>query len=179
MSQDFYAAASRGECAEIHRMLACDGSLVYGRDEQGATALHRAAQEGSVKAVVLLLDAGSDPNTQDREGLGALHVCASAGAARALIANGAKLELRSCCGQTPLVTQASAKGRREGVVEVLLKAGADVGSRDAHGNTALTVALGHERHALSALLRRYGAMDSWSGPEATAAARRVRWPDPV
>jgi len=178
MSQDFYAAASRGECAEIHRMLARDGSLVYGRDEQGATALHRAASEGSVKAVVLLLDAGSDPNTQDREGLGALHLCPATGVARALIAGGAKLELRSRCGQTPLVTQASANGR-ESVIETLLKAGADVGARDAYGNTALTFALGHEKRALAALLRRYGAMDSWAGPQAAAAARRVRWPDSV
>ncbi|MEO8624457.1 MAG: ankyrin repeat domain-containing protein, partial [bacterium] len=92
------AACGRGEREVVESMLATSPAL---RDEitvEHYFALHRAAEEGDVAAVALLLDCGFDPNLGD-EGIGktALHSAAMAGrpdVVRLLLARGASPDVR-------------------------------------------------------------------------------------
>jgi uncharacterized protein len=58
------AAASRGDAAEIRRLLA-DGATVATRDGHGRTPLHVAAHGGHHAAARALLAGGADPNALD------------------------------------------------------------------------------------------------------------------
>jgi ankyrin repeat protein len=92
------AACGRGDRAEAEAMLAARPTL---RDEIAAehyVALHRAAEEGDVAALALLLDCGFDASRGDEEiGKTALHSAAMAGqpdAVRVLLARGASPDVR-------------------------------------------------------------------------------------
>jgi ankyrin repeat protein len=92
------AACGRGDRAEAESMLAARPTL---RDELTAehyVALHRAAEQGDVAAIALLLDCGFDANQGDEEiGKTALHSAAMAGrpdAVRVLLARGASPDVR-------------------------------------------------------------------------------------
>ena len=58
-------AASRGDLAGVRTALA-EGANVRAMDGEGATALVRAAYGNHVEVAEALLEAGSDPNHQDR-----------------------------------------------------------------------------------------------------------------
>ncbi|MEO8335168.1 MAG: ankyrin repeat domain-containing protein [bacterium] len=92
------AACSRGDRGVVETMFATRPAL---RDEitiEHYVALHRAAEEGDVPAIALLLDCGFDPNLGDAEiGKTALHSAAMAGrtdAVRLLLARGASPDIR-------------------------------------------------------------------------------------
>lgn len=106
-----YAAAQRGDAAEVQRLLAStrtDGSR-DASSPHGLTPLHAAAREGHLDVVRVLLDAGADQNAHGDD------------------ANGAPV--------TPL--SLAARGRHKDVVTALLLAGAAVRPASRHGHTVL------------------------------------------
>ena len=59
-----YAAAERGQAAQVRRYLAADQNLIKLQDRFGATPLHRAVLGRSRSVVTLLLDLGADIHVQ-------------------------------------------------------------------------------------------------------------------
>ena len=66
-SAEFFAAVAAGQIGRVRALLASDPSLAQARDEDGATALHHAAERGSREMVTLLLESGADINVRDDE----------------------------------------------------------------------------------------------------------------
>ncbi len=120
-------AAHRGDRAMADLLIkaGADVSLV---NRRGVSALTAACESGSDAVVSRLLDAGADPNTTKRSGASAAMLCARSGkvaALQALIARGANVKVAEpLFGQTALHWAAAAK--HSAVVELLVKAGADV-----------------------------------------------------
>lgn len=63
----FHRAAFRGDVNEVRRFLA-EGMDVNAQNSQRETALHQALSEKRLKVAEILLEAGADPNIQDRVG---------------------------------------------------------------------------------------------------------------
>ncbi len=63
----FHIAASSGDVDEVRRFLA-EGMDVNAQNSQRETALHQALSEKRLKVAEILLEAGADPNIQDRLG---------------------------------------------------------------------------------------------------------------
>ncbi|KAL7552141.1 hypothetical protein ACHAWF_015351 [Thalassiosira exigua] len=80
-------------------------SDVDNTDEAGQTALHFAADRGSVECLRLLIEAGADPNATDCDGIGVLQTALSAGldidAVRLLLRAGADPDACDSDGDSP------------------------------------------------------------------------------
>ena len=69
------------------------------------TPLHKAARQGDAEAIVVLIDAGANPNAKDDSGDTPLHRAAKGGHAKAiaaLLAAGADPNAKDIGGFTPL-----------------------------------------------------------------------------
>ena len=107
-------------------------------DEDGKTALIRAAQEGDKKTVELLLDRGTDIEAKTNDGLTALICAASEGhteTVELLLDKGADIEAKSNDSRTALILAAS-EGYPE-TVGLLLDKGADIEADEEDGWRAL------------------------------------------
>ena len=106
------------------------------------TELMRAALEGNVPALELMLNSGQDPNARDKNGRTALMFAVinmHSTAGKLLIDHGADINAVANDGSTPLMLAASS-GDTESVRE-LLKRGASLNGRQRWtGETALTLA---------------------------------------
>ena len=154
-----HVAAGMGLNAEIIGWLLARGVDVRRADEDGDTALMRAAAADDARSVEQLLAAGADPAARNHEGMTALHVAAREGApdaAAALIRAGADVNVRAQDGRTPLHVFVDQDWELLGhesendfkdwstqvrsVPRLLVASGADVTLRDAQGRTAPEVA---------------------------------------
>jgi ankyrin repeat protein len=110
------AACSRGDREEVEAMLASTPTLRAGIGPEHYVALHRAAEQGDVVVLELLLACGFDPDRGDEEiGKTALHSAAMAGrpdAVRVLLAHGASTAVRDREFHAPPLVWA-AEGARE------------------------------------------------------------------
>jgi ankyrin repeat protein len=96
---------------DVCRTLIEYGAELNKRDEEGWTALHKAAKNGHVETVALLIEHGAELEAvSKKEGLTAMH------------------------------TAASALHRGEEVVKCLWKAGVDIDARNGVGKTPLHLA---------------------------------------
>jgi ankyrin repeat protein len=142
MSTELFAAIKAADVAALQRLLAA-GADVNARDAEGLSGLMRAANSGELRMVEALLAAGADVNAATEAGWTALSKSVYsmelkrgfADVSAALIAAGAHIEAPIGYGVRPLMLAA---GYGEtAVVEVLLKAGADVMAKNEGGYTAL------------------------------------------
>lgn len=172
---------------DVLRALIRYGADVNARDRAGCTPLHEAAGNDNREGVKELLRAGAAVDAVDGAGMMPLHHAATGGYARVcevLIEHNASID--ECCGigWTPLVRAALGPAMavvrmpeppdHEGVLRVLLAAGADVGSSDDRGRTALHYAAQNGFLGLVEILMAAGANPSCrehDGRSATDLAR--------
>jgi ankyrin repeat protein/beta-lactamase regulating signal transducer with metallopeptidase domain len=112
-------------------------------DEQGFTALHRAAIGGEVEEVASLIDDGADVNVPQATFQGTPLQYAAAGGktevVELLLSSGASIDSIDSAGRTPLMWAAD-QGRTE-IVKLLLKNKADVNAETKTGWTAFRYAV--------------------------------------
>ncbi|KAI5634912.1 ankyrin repeats (3 copies) domain-containing protein [Phthorimaea operculella] len=134
--------AARGDAARLASLLHADARDINVCDENGCTPLQRAAADGHVDAVQLLLQHGADPNRQDLvHGNTAAHEAAWKGYSRCvalLAAAGADLRVRNAGGFAPLHL-ACQNGHNQSCREILL-AGAQPDLQNNYGDTSLHTA---------------------------------------
>ncbi|KAI5812003.1 ankyrin repeat-containing domain protein [Pyronema omphalodes] len=148
------------ELKKINRSLAelllNAGCPITATDENGSTALHKAADNGDELTAALLLEKGALATCKNRKGLTPLHLAAEGGEAamiRLLIKNGADVNATNYYRSTPLHRLTSVPKRKlrsigqpeqfEKAMETLLAAGADVNRKDRIGQTPLMKASYH------------------------------------
>ena len=143
-------AARDGDLEQV-RALIGTGADVNAAHGDGMTALHWAAERGSVEMVEVLIYAGANAKAVTRIGdYTPLHLAAKSGSAdvlRALIAAGAVLDARTTTGGASPLHFAAASGSTEAVA-ALVDAGAEVDARErAWGQTPLmfAAAKGHTK----------------------------------
>jgi ankyrin repeat protein len=149
-----HMAAAAHTC-EIAQALINKGADCFAKNRRGAQPLHYAADANAGKpaaqaaTIACLIRAGADPNVTDRSGVTPLHRAVRtrcAAAVEALLAGGAALRGRNGSGSTPLHlavqnTGASNSGtphaiaQQRLIIDLLLRAGATPGDRDANGKT--------------------------------------------
>lgn len=142
MVTELIEAVKAGDTAQVQRMLAAGGDANC-HDQDNATLLMLAAHAGNLPIVNLLIEMGADVNVCDERGWSPLAKAVYnpelkrgfADVAQVLIDAGANIEAAIGYGVRPLMLAA---GYGEtAVVELLLKAGADVLARNEGGFTAL------------------------------------------
>lgn len=109
--------------------------------DTGSAGLHRAAAEGRVQMVQLILNRGGNIQERDSDGQRALHLAAQEGheeTVKVLLHQGAYIHARDNAKQT--VLHLAAKGGHQETVRVLLDGEAHLQARDENQRTALHLA---------------------------------------
>ncbi len=127
---------------EVVEIILAGHPNVNSRDEKGRTAFWYLCEGNTyfdekrhadrARVVHLLTQAHADLNAQDDEGNAALHGAYEPDVAKALIEDGANVDIRNAGGETPLMSNFSVE-----VAKLLVAAGADIHARDHDGKTAL------------------------------------------
>lgn len=144
----FLKEAESGDINVMRSMLDNDAGLLSTCDEDGYTALHRAAYNNHLEAVSFLLEMGADPEARTRQGWTPLHSAANWGNREIigrLISHGVDVNARSVGFVTPLHLAISSQcGNSEDVfhcVRYLLQApGIDASVLSGAGDTPLDLA---------------------------------------
>ena len=148
----------------------------------GRTAVHSAAKDGAAKNLAAMLQAGGNPNVQDRDGNTPLHLASRGSyaggfsdhpaAVRVLLQHGADLHRTNNSGETPLhVAVFTGVGAAHvGVIKALLDAGARPSAVDGNGLTALQRFTRHSENngAIVRLLLQAGADPDQKDPRGDA-----------
>ncbi|CAO3628540.1 unnamed protein product [Mucor fragilis] len=136
-------AASRGHLKIIQCLVEEYAVRVDSTDNEGETALLKAAYNGHYHVVEYLLDSNANIHQKDKDGWTALHNACSRGyfrIVRLLVDRNAKVDVRSKMGHTPLINAAS-KGYMS-IVEYLLD--------EAHANPLIKNNFGEAAYDVSA-----------------------------
>jgi len=143
------------------------GAKVDEVDSDGRTALQWAAAKGTTEMFDHLLKLGADPHVVDREGSSVMHAAVAglildgehipddALIERILKIDGIKVDARNLSNQTPLHVAAS--GKRPSLIDVLVKAGANLEAKDDQRRSALHFAAKEGGAATLAALLAHGA----------------------
>jgi ankyrin repeat protein len=157
-----FVAAQNGDLETVKSLLKVNPELVRKIDTLGVTPLHRAAQQGRIDVVRLLLASGADVNAQDKYGNTPLHESALFGhkdVVALLLASKADVNALNKNGETPLHRAAMTGHNETGhndVAELLLANGADVNAKDNGSTTPLQLAVVNGRQDMVELLRQHG-----------------------
>ena len=150
------------------------GADINHRDDDGVSALHRAAAGGLHSHAVLeaLLAAGADIEARNGSQLSPLHQAArdgSFGAIAILLDHGADMEARDRWGSSAL--HWAARFGKIASMKRLLNAGIDIDIRDGGGRTALhDAAAGNHLEAVAVLLERGAKVNARSAENKTPLA---------
>lgn len=135
----FFAAIRRGDRKAVAEMLA-DRLLLKSVDRHGSTALMQAALYSDATMMRLLLERGADSNATNKDGATALMWGAGdVEKVRLLLEQGARIDVKTALGRTPLLVAATYAGN-SAVVRLLLERGGKVNDQDIFHETALTSA---------------------------------------
>ena len=129
-----------------------------GRDADGQTDLHHAAQKNLREVAALLLNKGAAVNAKDDNGYTPLHDAAFKNAvatADLLIEKGAAIDAKNENGSTPLYS--AVRGDARETVDLLLEKGAAIDAKDEDGRTMLHKAASSYDHKDVRLLLEKGA----------------------
>lgn len=140
----------------------------------GTTALMIAAAGGRTEVMKLLLDAGANPQLQDRRGDSSLMAAVRIGsleAVRMLQERGVDPNQRDIDGRTALIW--AARTGRLDIVNALLEKGADISLSDSAGQNALMVATAKGHTAVASALRERGATATGSSFRNSPLTARV------
>lgn len=141
------------------------------RDEEGVTALMRAARDGERENVMSLLERSVDINAADGFGWTALHYAAANGDIRtvkALLSKGADINAIDQSGETTLMSAVAY--RNLPVVKLLIEKGAHVNQLTQDGRNALTIALRKENKKIVEILKQAGSVEQPSQSTPTAGS---------
>jgi ankyrin repeat protein len=134
----FYTAIRNNDLPRLRELLLDRGPNA--RDERGNSALMYAAGLGNAESMQMVLAAGGDPNLANNLSATPLMWCAGdAVKVRLLLEKGAKVNVRSRLGRTPLEIAAAWEGSLE-AVRLLIDKGADVNAADEGGGSVLAQA---------------------------------------
>ena len=120
--------------------LSCSTSEINSKDSNGRTSLAWAAKRGDTKAVEVLLEHGADVSISDAQGYVPIHYARNVSCCKALLSGGASPISQNIWGRSP-IHSACEWGSDDGVIHVLVTAGADVNAADSTGETALHSAI--------------------------------------
>lgn len=123
-------------------------------------ALYQAAGDGKPTEVVTLLKSGVNANGRTRSGSYALNAAAvenETGVIRVLIDHDANPNVQNRQGDTPLICATKYAGGKAETVQLLVKAGTNLGIRDNSGKTALDYAKAKGQQEAIAILERAGS----------------------
>ena len=115
--------------------------------------LHKAAANGHLELMKVLLDHKAPVDDRDGAGATPLHIAAAAGqkaAAELLIERGAAVDMQDATGMTPLMR--ACRGGQKGTADLLLQHGARLDMTDDAGQTPGTIALEGGHKSLTALI---------------------------
>jgi ankyrin repeat protein len=148
---EIHDAARNGRIGEVQTLIRGDPSLVFGKDQSGATPLDYAALNDHKDVVELLLVNKADVNARDIRGDAPLDYAAqeqsdSTDVVDLLLANGATVNVRDNQGLSPL--HYAAQNGHRAVAALLLANNADVSARNNDGRTPLHLAANKEVAAL-------------------------------
>ncbi|DAZ98472.1 TPA: hypothetical protein N0F65_004909 [Lagenidium giganteum] len=158
----FHAAAARNDVKLVRKFIRrrtninCLGEHGY-RGMNRRTPLHWAAVNGANEVVELLLEAGADPNFQDRRGRTPLHWAARLNrleVVKLLLKRQASTTILDADLMTPIICAAHCKDATRDLFKALVDAGGDINHQlQSNGDTALHIAIrhGYEQTALAAL----------------------------
>ncbi|XP_048838210.1 ankyrin repeat domain-containing protein 49 [Brienomyrus brachyistius] len=136
-------AAERNRLATVQRLLTADASLVESRDEDGYTALHRAAYSGHLEVAQCLMHHGADLHARTVDGWTPLHSACrwnNAAVASYLIQQGAEVNAQTNGLLTPLHLAAGNSGARQTLELLLMQRQIQAQLKSSSGETALDVA---------------------------------------
>ena len=153
---DLMLAAWKGNEQQCRQRLKQDD--VNTSDQQGYTALMRAAMKNHGKVLALLLENNADINLQNQQGETALYLAAVAGhdeSVTVLLQNKAHVNRAAKNGSTPLI--AAVRADHAVVTQKLLAAKADANVQQDNGATALHLALMNKQNAMAGQLLSGGA----------------------
>jgi len=153
-----YLAVHEGDEAAARLLIKAGANL----ETQGpiGTPLHVAAQHDAANLVDLLLKNGAEVDARNWEMATPLQLTARRGgleSAALLLAKGADIEAKNAFGQTPIFNAANGPNAVN-LVPLLIEHGAAINVRDGNGNTALTLAIDHDRQPAIEILRAYGGV---------------------
>ena len=149
-----------------HLLLACwitalGMSGIIGTATAGdVEALYQAAGNGKHSEVARLLKSGVDANSRTKSGSYALNAAAvenEIDVIQILIAHEADPNVQNRQGDTPLICATKYAGGKPETVELLVKAGTDLGIRDNSGKTALDYAKAKGQQEAILILERAGS----------------------
>ena len=154
-NSSFYLAIRNNDLSTLSKLIRDPGPKA--RDSRGTSPLMYAAALGSLESMRLLLDAGADPTAANDFAATPLMWCAGDSAkVRLLLSKGAKVDVRSKLGRTPLLIAAAYDGATE-AARLLIEKGADVNARDNSGMSVLEQAASSNHIELVRLLLAKGA----------------------
>ncbi|CEF62677.1 Lethal (2) 35Be [Strongyloides ratti] len=159
--EQFLTAAEEGDLQTIKEKLQKDGSLKFAKDQDGYTAMHRAAYNKHIDVVKYLLQAGANPEAQTNEGWTVLHSAAYWGnfdAVGILISFGMDVNVTSNGNLTPLHCALNSEAdvdEQYTTIRYLLEApGVDVGIVSSGGESALQIGL-KQRECIRNLFQKF------------------------